>query len=90
MEADFIEFATTNLAKPLEDYDENDHVIDEVLNDYQIALTFLPELQKAFNLPQGKIFKVFKPTSKYCKVGLTNQKIRMNLENNSLLYHKSL
>lgn len=31
MEADFIEFATTNLAKPLEDYDEQDHVIDEVL-----------------------------------------------------------
>ena len=31
MEADFIEFATTNLAKPLEDYDEHDHVIDEVL-----------------------------------------------------------
>lgn len=30
MEADFIEFATTNLAKPLEDYDEQDHVIDEV------------------------------------------------------------
>ncbi|XP_028414316.1 vacuolar protein sorting-associated protein 54-like, partial [Dendronephthya gigantea] len=29
MEADFIEFATTNLAKPLEDYDEQDHVIDE-------------------------------------------------------------
>ena len=31
METDFIEFATTNLAKPLEDYDEEDHVIDEVL-----------------------------------------------------------
>jgi hypothetical protein len=30
MEADFIEFATTNLAKPLEDYDEQDHVIDKV------------------------------------------------------------
>lgn len=30
MEADFIEFATTNLAKPLEDYEEQDHVIDEV------------------------------------------------------------
>lgn len=29
MEADFIEFATTNLAKPLEDYDEQDHVIDK-------------------------------------------------------------
>jgi hypothetical protein len=30
MEADFIEFATANLAKPLEDYDEEDQVIDEV------------------------------------------------------------
>lgn len=30
MEADFIEFATTNLAKTLEDYDEQDYVIDEV------------------------------------------------------------
>ena len=30
MEADFIEFATANLAKPLEDYDEEDEVIDEV------------------------------------------------------------
>ena len=30
METDFIEFATTNLSKPLEDYDEDDHVMDEV------------------------------------------------------------
>ncbi|XP_046847632.1 vacuolar protein sorting-associated protein 54-like isoform X2 [Xenia sp. Carnegie-2017] len=29
METDFIEFATTNLSKPLEDYDEDDHVMDE-------------------------------------------------------------
>ena len=57
-----------------------------------VNCTFWPitELQKAFNLPPCKIFKVCKPSSKYCKVGLTNQGIRMNLENKSLLYHKSL
>ena len=36
------------------------------------------ELQKALNLPPSKIFKVCKPSSKYCKVGLSKLKIRMN------------
>ena len=50
--------------------------------------TLLPELQKAFNLPPGKIFKVCKPSSKCCKVGLSKLKIRMNLENESLFFQK--
>ena len=41
------------------------------------------EFQKVFNLPPSKIFKVFKPSSKCCKVGLSKLKIIMNLENES-------
>ena len=44
------------------------------------------ELQKALNLPPGKIFKVCKPSSKCCKIGLSKLKIRMNLENESLFF----
>ena len=36
------------------------------------------ELQIVFNLPPGKISKVFKPSSKCSKVGLSQLKIRMN------------
>ena len=53
-------------------------------------LVFMPcrhsELQKALNLPRGKIFEVCKPSSKFCKVGLFKLKIRMNLENESLFF----
>ena len=44
------------------------------------------ELQKALNLPSGKIFKVCKPSSKCCKIGLSKLKIRMNLQNESLFF----
>ena len=49
--------------------------------DGKFKLIVLPELQKAFNLPPSKIFKVCKPSSKRCKVGLSKLKIRLNLEN---------
>ena len=44
------------------------------------------ELQKALNLPPGKIFKVCKSSSKCCKIGLSKLKIRINLENESLFF----
>ena len=44
------------------------------------------ELQKAFNLSASKIFKVCKPSTKYCKVGLSILKVRMNLANESLFF----
>ena len=47
---------------------------------------FMTELQKAFNLPPSKIFKVCKPSTKCCKVGLSKLKIRMNLENETLVF----
>ena len=46
------------------------------------------ELQKASNLPPNKIFKVCKPSSRCCKVGLSKRKIRMNLENESIFFQK--
>ena len=44
------------------------------------------ELQKASNLPPGKIFKVCRSSSQYCEVGLCKLKIKMNLENESLFF----
>ena len=43
-----------------------------------IVLVYTPELQKAFNLPQGKIFKICKRSSKCCKVGLYQLTIKIN------------
>ena len=56
-----------------------------VLAEYNTR-TFLTELQKAFNLPPSKIFKVCKPSTKCCEVGLSKLKIRMNLENETLVF----
>ena len=44
------------------------------------------ELQKAFKLPPGKIFKGCSPSSKCCKVGLYELKIRISLANESLFF----
>ena len=48
------------------------------------------ELQKVFNLSPSKIFKVFKPSSKCCKVGPSKLKIIMNLENDSIFQKEGM
>ena len=50
------------------------------------GLSVKTELQKAFKLPPGKIFKVCQRSSKCSKVGLSKLKIRRNLENQSLFF----
>ena len=59
------------------------HALEEPLEFYRVFDFSLCAndlvLQKALNLPPGKIFKVCKPSSTCCKIGLSKLKIRMNL-----------